>query len=50
MLARKATGYGMRVALISCLCNLVENKASDDFSFTVAAIAQKILKSNEEIK
>ena len=50
MLARKAIRYSMSVALISCLCNLDEDKASDEFSFVVAGTAQKIFKSNKGIK
>ena len=50
VLARKAIRYSMSVALISCLCDLDEDKASDEFSFAVAGTAQKIFKSNKGIK
>ena len=36
--------------VMSCLCNLDEDKASDEFSFAVAGTAQKIFKSNKGIK
>ena len=50
MLARKAIRYSMSVASISCLCNLDEDKTSDEFSFVVAGTAQKIFKSNKGVK
>ena len=46
----KTIRYSMSVALISFLCNLDEDKASDEFSFTIAGTAQRIFKANKGIK
>ena len=46
----KTIRYSMSVALISFLCNLDEDKASDEFSFAIAGTAQRIFKANKGIK